>query len=51
MFGRMGFLLNGNVGGVWKESLIVRLGPDNHDGALLEPHIKEFDITGRQAPL
>jgi TfoX/Sxy family transcriptional regulator of competence genes len=29
MFGGIGFLLNGNlVGGVWKDSLCVRLGPE-----------------------
>ena len=33
--------------GVWKNSLIVRLGPDSYDDALLEPHVREFDITGR----
>jgi TfoX/Sxy family transcriptional regulator of competence genes len=48
MFGGVGFLLNGNLlVGVWKDSLIVRLGPDNYDDALLEPHVREFDITGR----
>jgi TfoX/Sxy family transcriptional regulator of competence genes len=48
MFGGIGFLLNGNlVAGVWKESLIVRLGPDEGEEALTEPHVKEFDITGR----
>jgi len=48
MFGGVGFLLNGNVlVGVWKDSLIVRLGPDEGDEALKEPHVKEFDITGR----
>jgi len=47
MFGGVGFLLNGNMlVGVWKNSLIVRLGPDNYDDALLEPHVREFDITG-----
>jgi hypothetical protein len=30
-----------------KDSLIARLGPDESDLALLEPHIEEFDITGR----
>jgi hypothetical protein len=25
----------------------VRLGPEEGDEALLEPHVKEFDITGR----
>lgn len=48
MFGGVGFLLNGNMlVGVWKDSLIVRLGPDQYDDALKEPHVGEFDITGR----
>jgi TfoX/Sxy family transcriptional regulator of competence genes len=48
MFGGVGFLLNGNLlVGVWKDSLCVRLGPDQAEEALVEPHVKEFDITGR----
>jgi len=48
MFGGVGFLLNGNLlVGVWKDSLIVRLGDDEGDEALLEPHVKAFDITGK----
>jgi len=48
MFGGVGFLLNGNMlVGVWKDSLTVRLGPDDGDEALLEAHVKPFDITGR----
>ncbi len=48
MFGGVGFLLNGNMlVGAWKDSLIVRLGPDEGVEALKEPHVKEFDITGR----
>src|SRR5215467_2476148 len=48
MFGGIGFLLNGNMlVGVWKDSLIVRLGPDEGEEALREPHVSEFDITGR----
>jgi hypothetical protein len=48
MFGGVGFLLHRNMlVGVWKDSLIVRLGSDNYDDALLEPHVREFDITGR----
>ena len=48
MFGGVGFLLHGNMlVGVWKDSLIVRLGPDEGDEALKEPHVREFDITGR----
>jgi TfoX/Sxy family transcriptional regulator of competence genes len=48
MFGGIGFLLNGNMlVGVWKDSLIVRLGDDQGEEALLEPHVSEFNITGR----
>ncbi len=48
MFGGIGFLLNGNLlVGVWKESLIVRLGPEEGDEALKEPDVRAFDITGR----
>jgi TfoX/Sxy family transcriptional regulator of competence genes len=48
MFGGIGFLLNGNMlVGVWKDSLIVRVDPEHGDEALLEPHVSEFDITGR----
>ena len=48
MFGGVGFLLNGNMlVGVWKDSLIARLGPDDGEAALREPHVKAFDITGR----
>lgn len=48
MFGGVGFLLHGNMlVGVWKDSLIVRVGPECYQDALLEPHVREFDITGR----
>jgi TfoX/Sxy family transcriptional regulator of competence genes len=48
MFGGVGFLFHGNMlVGVWKESLVVRLGPDEGDDALLEPHVRDFDITGK----
>ena len=48
MFGGVGFLLNGNMlAGVWKTSLIVRLGPENYEETLKEPHVREFDITGK----
>jgi TfoX/Sxy family transcriptional regulator of competence genes len=48
MFGGVGFLLNGNMlVGVWKDSLIVRLGPNAGEAALREPHVREFDITGK----
>jgi TfoX/Sxy family transcriptional regulator of competence genes len=48
MFGGIGFLLNGNMlVGVWKDSLIVRLGDDQGEEALLESQVSEFNITGR----
>ena len=48
LFGCACFLLGGNVlVGVWKDSLIARVGPDGYEDALLEPHVREFDITGR----
>jgi hypothetical protein len=48
MFGEIGFLLNGNLlAGVWKDALVVRFGAAEGEAALSEPHVKEFDITGR----
>jgi hypothetical protein len=48
MFGGICFLLNGNLlVGVWKDSLIARLGPEEGEAALREPHVRRFDITGR----
>jgi len=47
LFGCFCLLLNGNVlVGVWKKSLIVRLGDEQGENALLEPHVRPFDITG-----
>ena len=48
MFGCVCFILNGNaLAGVWKDRLIARLGPDEGEAALLEPHVRAFDITGK----
>jgi TfoX/Sxy family transcriptional regulator of competence genes len=48
MFGGLAFLLNGNMFvGVWKDSLIARLGAAAAEEALLEPHVQEFDVTGK----
>jgi TfoX/Sxy family transcriptional regulator of competence genes len=48
MFGGVGFLLNGNLCvGVRKDSLIVRLGPDQADEALRRPFVTEFTVGGR----
>ena len=43
MFGGVCFLLNGNLlVGVWKDSLIARLGKDAYEAALLVEHVKEI---------
>ena len=48
MFGCICFLLNGNaLAGVWKNALIARLGPDEGEAAMREPHVRAFDITGK----
>ena len=48
MFGGLGFLLHGNMlVGVWKNSLIARVGPDAYEESLREPNAREFDITGK----
>ena len=48
MFGSVCFLLNGNLlVGVWKDSLIARVGKGAYDAALQEEHVKEFDVTGK----
>ena len=48
MFGGICHLMNGNMFcGVYKEFLILRLGPDRTVDALKLPHVRPFDITGR----
>lgn len=48
MFGCVCFLVNGNaLTGVWKDRLIARVGSDEGEAALKEPHVRAFDITGR----
>ena len=48
MCGGVGFLLDSNMCcGVWKEFLILRVGPSAYEEALKQPNVVEFDITGR----
>ena len=48
MFGCVCFLMNGNaLAGVWKDRLIARIGPDEGEAALREPHVRVFDIIGK----
>ena len=48
MFGGIAFMLHGNMlVGVWNNSLIARLGPNEGGKALSQPNVTEFDVTGR----
>jgi TfoX/Sxy family transcriptional regulator of competence genes len=48
MFGGIAFLLAGNMAvGVTHDDLMVRVGKDESDAALEEPHTRVFDMTGR----
>ncbi|MEJ2261499.1 MAG: TfoX/Sxy family protein [Nitrosopumilaceae archaeon] len=48
MFGGVGFMFKGNMAcGVNKEDLIIRVGPDAYEQAVIQPHVRPFDFTGR----
>ena len=48
MFGGVGYLLRGNMCfGIWKDSLILRLGEPQAQSALKNKNVRPFDITGR----
>jgi TfoX/Sxy family transcriptional regulator of competence genes len=48
MFGGIAFMHHGNMlVGIWNDSMIVRLGPDEGERALSETHVRQFDVTGR----
>jgi len=48
MFGGLAFMVGGHMAcGVLRRDLIVRVGPDEGDGALAQPHVRPFDFTGR----
>jgi hypothetical protein len=48
LFGGLGFMLRGNLCVcVWHSSLIARLGPEEAEKALRQPHVGPFDITGK----
>ncbi len=48
MFGGIAFMLTGNMAvGVIGEDLMVRLGPEDVERALAEPHTRPMDFTGR----
>jgi len=48
MFGGVCYLIGTNmVAGVWKDFLILRLGPEGAEKALELPFARPFDVTGR----
>jgi TfoX/Sxy family transcriptional regulator of competence genes len=48
MFGGISFMLRGNMCcGIVRGDLIVRVGPEQYEAALMEPHARPMDFTGR----
>lgn len=48
MFGGVCHLVDGNMAcGVFKEFLIVRVGPEHYEDSLKSPGTRVFDITGK----
>jgi TfoX/Sxy family transcriptional regulator of competence genes len=48
MFGGIGFMVAGNMCvGVMNDDLIARVGSDEAEQALADPHVRPFDFTGR----
>ncbi len=48
MFGGLCFLVNGNMCcGIEREKLMVRVGPEHYAAALMKPHARPMDFTGR----
>ena len=48
MFGGLTFMVDGHMCcGVVQEMLMVRVGPDGYDEALMEPHARPMDFTGK----
>ena len=47
MFGGYGFFVNGNYAYGTSQNLVVRVGPEQYQEALAQPHARVMDITGR----
>ncbi len=48
MFGGIAFMINGNMcAGVVRDTLMLRVGPENYETALEQPHVRPMDFTGR----
>ena len=48
LFGGLAFMLHGNMCCcVMRDTLMVRVGPEQYGEALGRPHAREMDVTGR----
>jgi TfoX/Sxy family transcriptional regulator of competence genes len=48
MFGGLCFMLSNHMCcGIVGDSLMARVGPDNYDECLAQPHAREMDFTGK----
>ncbi len=48
MFGGLAFMRDGHMFvGILGQALMARIGPDDYEGALLEPHVRKMDFTGK----
>ena len=48
MFGGLCFMLHGNMAlGIDKDRLMVRVGAEQYEAALDQPHARPMDMTGR----
>jgi len=48
MFGGIAFMIRGHMSvGIVKDNLMVRVGPEEHDHLLRQPHARPMDFTGR----
>lgn len=48
MFGGLAFMLAGNMCcGINGKQLMARVGPEQYENALKQPHAREMDFTGR----
>jgi len=46
MFGGIAFMVNGNMCcGVGKDTLMLRVGAENYESLLSQPHAREMDFT------
>lgn len=48
MFGGLAWMANGNLAfAIFRDSLVVRVGPADYEACLREPGAGPFDVTGR----